>query len=123
MSFRTDLNPRATRWMCAVLLVVAAIYFACSLGLILSALFKLDSPDRATFLDLARESIGYWSSFCVLALVLAFFVFRFNYHSTPTKRAVVVVCAISGAAASIVAEWWICLFFVLPAIFLALSDR
>ncbi len=102
---------------------MAAIYFAVSLGFILRALFNLDNPDRAAFLDLARESIGYWSSFCVLALVLAVFVFRFNSHSTPTKRAVVVACAISGAAAGIVAEWWIGLFFVLPAIFLALSDR
>ena len=123
MSFRTDLNPRPTRWVCAAPLVVAAIYFACSLGFILSALFNLDSPDRAAFLDLARESIGYWSSFCVLALVLAVFVFRFNHHSTPTKRAVVVVCAISGVAVGIVAEWWVGLFFVLPAIFLAVSDR
>jgi hypothetical protein len=123
MSFRTDLNPRLTRRVCAAVLVMAAIYFASSLGLILIALFNLDSPDRAAFLDLARESIGYWSSFCVLALVLAVFVFRFNSHSTPTKRAVVVVCAISGVAAGMVAEWWTCLFFVLPAVFLALSDR
>lgn len=123
MSFRTDINPRSTRWVCTALLVLAAIYFAVSLGFILRALFNLDNPDRAAFLDLARESIGYWSSFCVLALVLAVFVFRFNSHSTPTKRAVVVACAISGAAAGIVAEWWVCLFFVLPAIFLAVSDR
>jgi len=102
---------------------MAAIYFAWSLGFILKALLNLDRPDRAAFLDLARESIGYWSSFCVLALVLAVFVFRFNYHGTPTKRAVVVVCAIRGAAAGVVAAWWTCLFFVLPAILLALSDR
>jgi hypothetical protein len=123
MSLRMDLNPRSTRWMCAALLAMAAIYFAFSLGFVLRALFNLDNSDRAAFLDIARESIGYWSAFCVFALVLAFFAFRFDYQSTSTKRAVVVVCAITGAAAGLLAEWWVSLFFVLPAIFLALTDR
>ena len=116
-----DFAPASTRKLSALLLVFAATYFGVHLWIVLTAL--INDTDRTVFLDMAGESITYWSVFCVLGVVLGAFALRYERLSIWMQRAGLISAGCAGLVAGYLAEWWTSLYFLLPAIFLPLAHR
>ena|SRR5437763_2048734 len=117
------LAPLSARRLSALLLGFGAVYFAVHLWFVLSASFNVQGPDRVAFLDMAGESIAYWSLFCLSGVVLGYFAVRYAALGLLARCAVLLSSAGVGLAVALLAEWWASTYFLVPALFLALAHR
>jgi hypothetical protein len=116
-------ESQPTRRWSALILAFAVLYFGVHLWFLVAAAASLNNTDRADFFSEARDSMAYWSLFCLLGIAFAATALRFERLTTLSQRVVLVACAATGVLVGSIAEWWTSLYFVFPAVFLALSHQ
>ncbi len=118
-----SLDVASTRKIAVVLGLAAAIYFGVHVWFVVSGALALDSENRAQLLDESAPTLAYWTLFIVAGAALAALAQRFHTFKVSTRRAVIVAMAILGVLAGSVAEWWTSLYYLVPALALALSRQ
>jgi hypothetical protein len=116
-------EPRQSSVLAAVVYSAAAILSAASLWFVLSSAFSFDDAIRNALLSGMRSLLVGWAFVCALGIIFAGLALRFVRLSIPLQRATLLASCGAAVVAGMWLEWWQSLYFLFPALVLALAFR
>ena len=116
-------EPHRIRVVAALLYAAGGAFSFASLWLVLSEAFGFDEANRDFLLLEMRPVLLTWLLVCGAGAVFAVLAFRFATLSASARRATLVTSCVVAAVAGFWLEWWQSLYFLVPAVLLALAFR
>jgi hypothetical protein len=116
-------EPRQSRALAAFLYGVAVVVAAASFWFVLSSAFELDPANRNRVLIEMRPVLFTWVVVCCAGVLFSVLSLRFATLSVTLQRGMLAASLVVAAAAGVWLEWWHSLYFLLPALVLALAYR
>jgi hypothetical protein len=116
-------EPRPSSIAAAIVYGAAAVLSAASLWFVVSGAFRLDDTNRNAVLSDMRTALVVWVLLCGFGITFATLALRFARLSIPLRRVVLFASCGVALIAGAWLEWWQSLYFLFPAVVLALAFR
>jgi hypothetical protein len=117
------LEPRQSSIIAAIVYGAAAVYSAAGLWFVLSSAFRLDDANRNALLTDAHSMLLAWALVCGMGIFFVIFALRFPRLSISLRRVMLVASCGVALIAGTWLEWWQFLYFLFPALVLAIAFR